>query len=119
MRGRAGAEIVADLAAVGLEDVAGFIADRDDERAVEVLVAAGAQHAEPLELASECRALLRVVAGQPVGKRSISVAELEALDGIGGPDAALLKVSQGLGGLLQGLVVVADDLVEGGLLVFA
>jgi hypothetical protein len=39
MSGGSGAEVWRDLAAVELDDVAGGIADRDHQRAVEVLVA--------------------------------------------------------------------------------
>ena len=115
--GRARAQVVQQLAAVHLDHVARRIEHRDDQAARQVLVAAVAVDADALQLGPQLVAGDAAALGQTQAQAAVRIAELEAADGLGVGDAARLQVAQRFGALLQGLVVVVDDLREQGLLV--
>jgi len=112
MERRAGLEIVADLAAVDLRDVAGIVEDRDDEGADEVLVARVAEEAELLEPGAHLEAGLAVHQGDAQAEGAVGVAELEVVDEVGMRQAALLEIRESFRALLEALVVVGDDLPQ-------
>ena len=114
MERRAGAQLVSwrDLPAVGAEGLAPLAEDRDDERAVEVLVAAVPEDSELLEPCADLLAGLAVHGGEAVAEGPVGVAEPEAVDEFGMDEASLLEIAECLRALLQRLVVVADHLAE-------
>jgi hypothetical protein len=56
-----------------------FVEDRDDDGAVEVLVAGRPQDPEPLQSSPQLGAVLSVLLRQPVAERVVGVTELEGL----------------------------------------
>ena len=112
VQGRARSQIRCDLAAVDLQHVAGFIEYRNHQRAVEVLAPGGAVQPQLREPAADRLAVLAVLLRQSKTERAIGVAEFEALDQFGMCKPAGLEIGLRLGALLEGLMVVVDDLVE-------
>src|SRR6185437_13448796 len=94
--GRAGTQVIADLAAVDLRDLAGVADHGDHERAVEVLVAGLAQDSHPLKRRTQLRTRLVLLRRQPIGERAVGVAESEAFDELAVPEASGLEVFQRL-----------------------
>lgn len=82
---------------------------RDDQAAVEVLVPAVAQDADGLQLTPHLRAGLAVLLGQAVRERAIGEAQPKPLHHLLRPEPALFEVAEGLGALLERLVVVVED----------
>lgn len=83
MQRRSRAQAFRDLAPVELGDPALLVEDRHDEGAVQVFVAARADHAERLEPLADRRPLLAVLRRQAVAERAVREAELEVLHGLG------------------------------------
>ena len=109
------AQAPADLAPVELGDGACWGDHRHDERAAEVLVAAGAQHAELHQAAAQRVAVLGRLVRQPIAEGPVGIAQPEAFDHRRVVDLATGQVGQGLGGIGQGGVVVVHDPGRAGL----
>ena len=84
-----------DLAGVHLRHVAVLVEDRDDHRAAEVLVAAHADDAEPLQLLLEPPARRRRPR-HAIAEGAVGVADLEELHRLGVEAAPLLQVAHRL-----------------------
>lgn len=106
------AQVVPDLPAVDLDDLAVVAEDRDDKRAIEMLVARGAVKADALQLTSDRGARLAVLLGQSQAQRAVGIAEAEAVDQFAVDQALGFEEGQGFRGLLEGVVVVADHLSQ-------
>lgn len=109
MQRRALAQPRRDLAAVDLRNLSVLVHDRDDDTAVEVLVAALAQNPERLQPLAQLGAPAR---RQPVGERAVREAELEAPGHLGGAQPPLLQVLERFGALRERLVIVADHVAQ-------
>ncbi len=102
-----------DLAAVNFPHVSGAVDDGEDDRAVEVLVAAVlAEHAEFLQAFADCRTFLAVLLGKPQAERPVGEADPEAADKLLVIEPAAGEVVEGGFRLGQPLVVVVAHLVE-------
>jgi len=101
-----------DLAPVDLGDVAGRVEHRHHQAAVEVLVPRLTQNADLLQPAAYLGAGLDLAGGQAQPQGAIGEAQPVPLDHLARTDAAFVEIGQRLGAGEQGLVVVADDLVE-------
>ena len=112
--GGAGAQFVADLAAVEVLYLIVFVEDGDDQGAGQVFVAAGfAHHAQAFEAGAHFGAGLAALVGEAQPQGAVSVAEFEAVDDFRVVDAARLQVLKRFGAGFQGLVVVVGDLAQG------
>ncbi|CCW17159.1 hypothetical protein EBBID32_14980 [Sphingobium indicum BiD32] len=96
MIGRALAQIVPDLAAVEVDHDARPVADRHHQAPAQMLMAAVAQHAEPLELAPHVCARLAVLLRQTVAQGAIGKAKAEGVDQIRMGEATLFQIGQRL-----------------------
>jgi len=109
---RAFAQVVVDLAAIDLGDFAGRRDDRDDDRAVKMLVSRFAPQPDLLQATPDVAPRLAALLREPEAQRPVSKADLEALDHLPIVEATLGEIRQGLGCLFQALVVVAHRLGE-------
>src|SRR5216117_3783252 len=109
---RPGPRMIREPAPVELDDLAGFVEDRDHERAIEVLVPARAQEPQPLEPSPELGACLPIAGWQPIAERAVGEAELEVIDQLGRAQTAALEIPERLGTRLQRRVIVRDHLLE-------
>ena len=101
-----------DLPAVRLHHLAIEIEDRDDERAVQVLVAALADDPQLLEAFADLLPCLAARLRQAQTERAVGKAQLESPNRLVVGDSALLEVRERLWALEQGLVVVVDHLPQ-------
>jgi len=107
---RAGAQLVIrrDLAAVHLHDRARRIEHGHDQRAVEVLAAVLAIHADALQTRADVGARHAVLLRQAQAERAIGVAEPERRHEVRVRQATRVQVRLRFRSRLQGLVVVVD-----------
>ena len=110
MFGRAGAQMIIQLASVDFGHFTVAIDDRDDERAVKMLMATLAQDPDTLQRSAQRRAFHPSLLRQPVAQGAIGHPELERADRVLGSDPAPPQVFEGFGILQQCLMVVLDDL---------
>ena len=77
-----------------------------------MLVPRVTQDADPLQRRSHLRTGFVLFRGEPVGERSIRIAQPEALDELGIPQPTPFQILQCLRARLQGRVVKVDHLIE-------
>ncbi len=94
MQRRAFAQVRRDLAPVQAQHAAIEVEDREYDGAVEVLVAALTQDAEPLQAPAQLRAFLAVPVRQRQPELAIGEAQLEVVDHLRIREAAALQVPQ-------------------------
>ena len=87
-------QIRRDLAPVELGDPARLIEHRDHDGPIQMLVAAGPQHPEPLKPLPDPRPLPPVLRRQPVGQAPVRVAEPEALHHLRMPQSPTRQVPE-------------------------
>ena len=111
--------LVADLAAVDFGDVARVIKHRHHQAAVEVFVAALAQHAQALQAGAQLAPGLHPRLRQAQAQGAVGKAQAEFNDQFAGmlaidqtTQTPFVQVGQRLGTGQQGLVVVVHDLVQ-------
>ncbi len=102
-------EVVANLPPVDLSDLSRVVDDGDGEGAAQVFVATGSVEADALELTAERSASSDPGDREPVAERAVGVAELEVFEELGVLEPSFLEVCEGLGALLERVVIVVDD----------
>ncbi len=112
----AGAQVIEHFPAIRAHNMAitGFIRleQRDDDRAVQVLMARVTQDAHALQGSARFRAGLVLLRGEPISERAIRIAQPEPLDQLHVAKASTVEVLQRLRARLQRLVVKLDHLIE-------
>lgn len=108
----AGAQVVQELPAVDLDHAALLVEDGNDQRAVEVLVAALAVQADLGQACADVGAGLAGLLGQPQAEGAVGQTQLEVRDQLGMVEPARHQVGAGLARGQQPLVVVVNRLVQ-------
>ena len=106
-----------DLASVHAEHIPFEVEDRNDETPVEVLVAALAQDAEPLQTSAQFRSFLPVLVRQRKPEFAIGEAQLKPFHHLRMRQAAGFEIPQRFRRFLQRLVIKAHDITQGLLLI--
>ena len=106
------AQVRRNLPPVYLHHVAGWIDDRDYERAVEVLVAALAVDAQHLQPSPHRRASGAVLRRKTQPQRPVGEAQPEPLDHLRRPQPATFQIPLRLRRLLQRIVIKVHDLQQ-------
>jgi hypothetical protein len=113
----AGAEALPHLAPVELDDVAPLVEERHHQRTRQVLVAALAQDAEPLEPSPDLRAGSRRARRQRLAEGPVGEADVEPLHELRGLDGAPGQPVECVRALLEPALVEPEHLAQQGLVV--
>src|SRR5690606_18604906 len=105
-------QMVIDLPTVHLHHTAMFVENRDDQAAVEVLVAALAEDSKTLELFALLDSDPLALRWQTIGEGAVREAETESLDQLRMHQPALFQVRLRLRTLLQGPLIEGDHPLE-------